>query len=210
MSNDLLALLARAHPNASQGDLLAMIAATPDRAPRKPVQARCGSRPRTPASLERRRSWAAAGRLPPALAAKFTLAEQAALALIAEECRKRGACGLTLGQIAAQAGVGRTTVQNALRVAKRLGILHVEESRKTPWVSNPHRITITDPGWLAWLRIGRAAHGFKSLSPTHTGSSSEVLRRRNRREEAAEGRVRARAAPRLDSRDTHDRPGHAR
>ena len=40
----------------------------------KPVQRRVGSRPRTDASMERRRSWAASGRMPPKLAARFTLA----------------------------------------------------------------------------------------------------------------------------------------
>ena len=37
-------------------------------APQKPPQRRSGSRPRTPASMERRRRWAASGALPPALA----------------------------------------------------------------------------------------------------------------------------------------------
>jgi hypothetical protein len=197
MSEDLLALLARAHPHAAQGDLLAMLDAIPDRA-RKPVRARVGSRPITPASVERRRSWASAGRLPPALAAQFTLGEHAALALIAEECRKRGACVLTLGQIAAQAGVGRTTVQNAIRAAKKLRLLNVEESRKTPWVSNPNRITIISPEWLAWLRIGRPAYGFKLLNPTHKDSYSEPARRSNR-EGLPRGRVRSRAEPRRAS-----------
>src|SRR4051812_16602681 len=50
----------------------------------KPVQRRLiGSRPRTPASLERRRRWAAFGALPPALASRFTLAETAVLAVVA-------------------------------------------------------------------------------------------------------------------------------
>src|SRR4051812_48590010 len=49
------------------------------RPPQKPAQRRLvGSRPRSPASMERRRRWAASGCLPPALAARFTLAEQAA------------------------------------------------------------------------------------------------------------------------------------
>jgi hypothetical protein len=52
-----------------------------------------GSRPRSPASLERRRSWAAAGRLPPQLASRFTLAEQAVLAVVALEVTRHGACG---------------------------------------------------------------------------------------------------------------------
>src|SRR5215210_1593480 len=53
--------------------------------PQKPVQRRLGSRPRSPASLERRRRWAASGALPLALACRFTQAEQAVLAVIAAE-----------------------------------------------------------------------------------------------------------------------------
>src|SRR5215211_1654976 len=61
----------------------------------KPRQRRFGSRPRSTASLERRRRWAASGALPPALASRFTLAEQAVLAVIAAEDRKHGDCRLT-------------------------------------------------------------------------------------------------------------------
>src|SRR4051812_6670420 len=49
----------------------------------KPVRRRIGSRPRSPAHMERRRRWAASGCLPPALAARFTLAEAAVLAVLA-------------------------------------------------------------------------------------------------------------------------------
>src|SRR5215207_10572859 len=59
-------------------------------APRKPTQRRFGSRPRSPGGMERRRRWAASGALPPALASRFTLAEQAVLAVIAAEHRRRG------------------------------------------------------------------------------------------------------------------------
>ncbi|OAH29758.1 hypothetical protein AX289_29550 [Methylorubrum populi] len=51
----------------------------PQDRPRSPRTGRNGSRPRTDASLERRRRWAASGRMPPAIAARFTLAEQAVL-----------------------------------------------------------------------------------------------------------------------------------
>src|SRR5215213_3552442 len=57
------------------------------RAAQKPVQRRLGSRPRSDASMERRRRWAATGALPPALASRFTLAEQAVLAVVAAEHR---------------------------------------------------------------------------------------------------------------------------
>src|SRR5215212_9531148 len=74
-------------------------------APQRPVQRRLGSRPRSPASMERRRRWAASGCLPPALAARFTLAEQSVLAVIAAEHRKRGDCRLTHKEIADVTGV---------------------------------------------------------------------------------------------------------
>ncbi|MCJ2102789.1 helix-turn-helix domain-containing protein, partial [Methylobacterium sp. E-046] len=54
-----------------------------------PPRRAVGSRPRTDASMERRRRWAASGRLPPGLAARFTLAEQAVLALVAAETARR-------------------------------------------------------------------------------------------------------------------------
>ena len=59
--------------------------------PQRPVQRRLGSRPRSPASMERRRRWAASGALPPQLASRFTLAEQAVLAVIAAEHVNHGA-----------------------------------------------------------------------------------------------------------------------
>src|SRR5215207_8786654 len=60
-------------------------------AAQKPVQQRfVGSRPRSPASMERRRRWAASGCLPPQIAAKFTLAETAVLAVVAVEVRRHG------------------------------------------------------------------------------------------------------------------------
>ncbi|MCJ2099052.1 helix-turn-helix domain-containing protein, partial [Methylobacterium sp. E-046] len=86
-----------------------------------------GSRPRTDASMERRRRWAASGRLPPGLAARFTLAEQAVLALVAAETTRRKDCRLSIENMAAVAGVCRSTVKNAIREARQLGLLTVEE-----------------------------------------------------------------------------------
>jgi hypothetical protein len=149
-------------------------------APEKPVQRRVGSRPRSSASMERRRSWAAAGRLPPALAARFTLGETAVLAVIASEVTKRGACTLAIGHIAALAGVCATTVKNALRAAHNLGLIRVEERRLTAWRNLPNLVTITSPEWLSWLRIGPKRGGGKFVPGTHTESNSSLaLRREN-------------------------------
>jgi len=114
-----------------------------------------GSRPRTDASVERRRRWAASGRLPPGLAARFTLAEQAVLALVAAETTRRGDCRLAVGQLAAIVGVAETTVRNALREAKKLGLVTVEERRVTGFRNDTNIVRIVSPEWQAWMRLAR-------------------------------------------------------
>jgi hypothetical protein len=128
----------------------------------KPVQRRVGSRPRSPASMERRRSWAAAGRLPPRIAASFTLAEQAVLAVVAVEVSKRGDCGLTVAHLAALAGVSESTVRNALREAEALGLIGIDRRRRTAWMNHPNRVSILSKEWALWLRLGTGA---KSCGP---------------------------------------------
>jgi hypothetical protein len=137
-------------------------------APQKPVQRRVGSRPRSSASMERRRSWAAAGRLPPKIAARFTLAEQAVLAVVAVEVMKRGSCALAHGHLAALAGVCVSTVKNAMRAAHGLGLIRIEERRQTAWRNLPNLVTIISPEWLSWLRIGPKGGGVKFVTGTNT------------------------------------------
>ncbi|MCJ2016692.1 helix-turn-helix domain-containing protein [Methylobacterium sp. E-065] len=126
--------------------------------PRTLVQAArraVGSRPRTDASMERRRRWAASGRLPPGLAARFTLAEQAVLSLVAAETVRRKDCRLSMPNLAAVAGVAETTVRNAIREARKLGLLTVEERRITGFRNDTNIVRIISPEWTAWLRLVR-------------------------------------------------------
>ena len=62
-----------------------------------------------------------------------------------------GACSLPLDAIAALAGVGRTTVQNALREARRLGIIRVDERRLLGRKSLTNIVTVVSREWIAWL-----------------------------------------------------------
>src|SRR4051794_34357292 len=87
---------------------------------------RVGSRPRSPGHMERRRRWAASGCLPPALAARFTLAETAVLAVMAAEHRRRGDWRLTHQAIADVAGEFITKVKNAHRVGRTLNLAPTE------------------------------------------------------------------------------------
>jgi hypothetical protein len=169
--------------------------AIPDRqrSPRTGV----GSRPRTDASLERRRRWAASGRLPPAIAARFTLAEQAVLALVAAETARKGDCRLSVPHLAAVAGVAETTVRNAIREAKKLGLLTVEERRASGWRNDTNVVRIVSPEWTAWLQLARKGvtnraplgrGGCKSPNRTPTQVSKQgetVKRKRNRQNSSA-------------------------
>jgi hypothetical protein len=65
----------------------------------------------------------------PALASRFTRSELAALRIIGDEIRAHGCCALHMDAIAARAGTCRTVVKNALREARRLGMVTVTERR---------------------------------------------------------------------------------
>jgi hypothetical protein len=143
-------------------------------------KSRSGSRPRTDASMERRRRWASSGALPPQLQCRFTLAEAAVLAVVAAEVAKKGACTLCIGLIAAVAGVSETTVRNAMRQARKLGFVRVEERRVSAWRNLPNRVTILSPEWSAWLRLRRRGGGCNLAKATHTGSNSEASEQRER------------------------------
>ena len=114
---------------------------------------RVGSRPRSPESIERRRRWVASGYLPPQIAARFTMGEGAALAVMAAEIAKQGRCRLTLGHIAAVAGVCKQTVRNAVRQAVGLGLVRSEEWRLSAFRSAPNTVTIVSAEWTAWLQL---------------------------------------------------------
>lgn len=185
---------------------------------RSPRTGRSGSRPRTDASLERRRRWAASGRMPPAIAARFTLAEQSVLSLIAAETARRKDCRLSVGGMAAIAGVSETTVRNAIREAVKLGLLTVEERRLTGWRSDTNILRIISAEWTAWLRLTRRSPnpgsglslrteqkggGCKSANPTPTGIQE---RGKPRPAEPPQGLPRGSGRPEARRADRH-RPG---
>ena len=154
--------------------------------PRRPSARR--RPPRSPdrqASLERRRRQAASGAMPPAIASQFTTGEAAALTVIAREVQRAGRCELYLDKIAAIAGVCRSTAQNALREAKRLGLVTVTERRRRGAKSLTNVIEVASVEWRAWLRIG-----CKNLNPAIKDSKSSLesgLRSGGRRSRSAFG-----------------------
>lgn len=137
-----------------------------------------GTRPRSSASVERRRRWAASGGMPVGLAVKFTIAEQAALAVVAGEVQKHGRCDLYVGHIAALAGVSETVVRNALRAAKQFGLVAVEIRRVTAWRNQSNLVTIVSPEWTAWLARGGRRGGCRSAQGTVPSRSTSTAHRK--------------------------------
>jgi CRP-like cAMP-binding protein len=126
------------------------------------------------ASLERRRRQAASGAMPAKLAASFTPGELAALAVIARQCQRDGACSLHIDAIAGLAGVSRSTVQRALRAARAQGLVLVRERRIPGRKSLTNVVRVIAPLWTAWLRLGPAEIGFQKRNPTGFQDSSLV------------------------------------
>ena len=136
--------------------------------PAKPVLGlpRPARHPRSPdrqASLERRRRQAMSGVVPAKIAASFTMAELAVLTVVARQCQRAGVCALHIDAIAALAGCSRTSVKNALRQARLLGLILVKERRIPGLPSLTNVVSIISKEWLGWLKLGI---GVKRLTTT--------------------------------------------
>jgi hypothetical protein len=114
-------------------------------------------------SIRRRRLLAASGPMPPSLASYFTVGELAVLRIVADAIAANGQCVKSIAEIAARAGVCRTTAQNAIRLAARQGLLVVQERRREGRRNDFNIIRIVSAEWRAWItRRG----GFKKTNPT--------------------------------------------
>jgi len=115
------------------------------------------------ASIQRRRALAASGPMPPTLACRFTTGELAVLRILADAVRDNGQCVKTIPELAARAGVCRTTAQNAIRQAARLGLLTVQERRRDGRRNDANLVRIVSAEWMAWIKRGS---GFKKSNTT--------------------------------------------
>ena len=130
---------------------------------------RVGSRPRSSASLERRRAWTGSGWMPPAMAARFTPGEAAAIGVILQEIAARGQCLLPIGAIAGRAGVCATVVKRALRQGRTLGLFHVEPRRVARDRNLPNVVTVISRELALWIRTrARVEKGGGTIVPTTT------------------------------------------
>ena|ERR1700722_13162269 len=93
--------------------------------------------------------------MPASLAGEFTLGEDAALCIVADECRVRGSSDLSLDEIADKASVGRSAAKSALRKARELGLITVQNRGRLTKRCQPSRRAI--PAAKASTACGRCA-----------------------------------------------------
>ena len=110
------------------------------------------------------------------------MARMAILRIVGDEVRDRGACELTLAEIAARAGSCRTMARTTLRQAAERGLVLIEERRRPGQKNLPNRVQIVSQEWRTWLKRGvqnavvnvlavLEAIGGKTTPPTDTDSS---------------------------------------
>jgi hypothetical protein len=167
--------IAEAAAEAAEGRRKALQAQDPSAGLKKPPAGlKTGSRsPDRSRSLIRKRRVASSGSLPPALACQFTQGEAAVLAIVAAETRRNGSCTAPIDKIAALAGVSRSTVKNALRLASRLELVSIQERRNPGWRNDTNIVTITSGEWKNWLRLTKG----RGQKATHHGYLDSNLRK---------------------------------
>jgi hypothetical protein len=100
----------------------------------------------------RKRMLGGSSALPDTLRHHYTEGERAALFIVAGEVKRHGICDLPIDEIADRAGVGKTTVQNAMHEARRLGHVEITERPQRGAKNLPNVVKVTSSEWLAWNR----------------------------------------------------------
>ncbi|MET4601069.1 hypothetical protein ABIB90_000520 [Bradyrhizobium sp. JR4.1] len=131
------------------------------------------------ASRDRRRTLGGSSALPDNLRHHFTEGQRAVLCVIAGEIKRCGICDFPIDKIAALAGVCRTTVQNAIHEARRLGLLKITERPQPGRKNLSNLVEIVSREWLAWIKRGPSAarpigsNFAKTVPPTKSADSTK-------------------------------------
>jgi hypothetical protein len=105
----------------------------------------------------RKRMLGGSSALPDTLRHHYTEGERAVLFIVAGEVKRHGICDLPIDEIADRAGVGKTTVQNTMHEARRLGHVEITERPQRGAKNLPNVVKVTPSEWLAWIRRAPSA-----------------------------------------------------
>jgi hypothetical protein len=115
------------------------------------------------------------GCMPAKMGSMYTEGERAALCIVSGEFKRQGLCELSIDEIAARAGVCRTTVQNAIHEARRLGHITVLERPRRGMKSLTNVVRICSREWLSWIKRAPSAARLIGSNPVKKLSPTEII-----------------------------------
>jgi hypothetical protein len=107
----------------------------------------------------------------------YTEGQRAVLCIVTGEVKHHGICDLPIDEIAALAGVSRTSVQTTMHEARRLGHIKITERPQRGRKSLTNVVEIILPAWRAWIRRGPSTHrpiGSNFLNLVSTTKNTEL------------------------------------
>jgi hypothetical protein len=127
------------------------------------------------ASRDRRRMLGGSSALPDNLRHFYTEGQRAVLCVVGGEVKRHGVCDLPIDQIAALAGVCRTTAQTAMHEARLLGHVTITERPIFGRKSLTNIVCVCSPAWLGWLKRGPPVSRFIGSNPVKRVSPTKII-----------------------------------
>jgi DNA-binding transcriptional MocR family regulator len=109
--------------------------------------------------------------MPGRLAIGFTMSDLSAMAILASEVRRHGVCNRSIDEIAARAGISRSSVKRALAKAVARKLISVEHRPVRGCKHDTNIIHISSVEWGDWLQ--RRPIGVQRWTTTETSFRKE-------------------------------------
>jgi hypothetical protein len=125
----------------------------------------------------RKRMLGGSSAMPDTMRHHYTEGERAVMCIVAGQVKRQGICDLSIDEIADRAGVGRTTVQNAMHEARRLSHVKITERRQRGAKNLTNVVEIISAEWRDWIKRGPSAArgtGSKGFTNVNTTKITDI------------------------------------